>query len=477
MPELTNYASQQQKLQQSQQLSAWQRTSLELLHLPLTALESRLLQEFTVNPVLEEESFPAQESAEPDELPANDLRKDDDNSDDAETYDPADSWADELPLPENRSGMAAERYLELLGNSPAPPPSLGELLFAELAASDAPERVKDIAAEIISMLDNDGFLRVNSADLAMICDCDLSEAEAALALVQTIAPPGVGARDLPESLRLQLQRKGKLSAQMEKLLADGMEDIAQNRLPKLAAKLAVSMNELHAMLEELRHLDPAPGRKYTPASVSVVRPEMEIESDGNGGFKVVPLRDAFCRIIVSPLYEKLSTSPGLSAEDKAYLQEKLARAKELIAALESRDSTLKQLGEFIMLRQRDFMQRGKEALKPMTMREAGEFIKVGESTVSRAVADKYIRTPHGVFPLKYFFSGGYGGNDGTEAVSSRAVMEKIRGLIAAEDPAHPLSDERIAALLRKQNLDIARRTVAKYRDILKIPGSSLRKKH
>jgi RNA polymerase sigma-54 factor len=364
-----------------------------------------------------------------------------------------------------------------MGNSPTPPPSLNELLLTELRSFDVPEKIRMIAEEIIYMLDQDGFLRINSADLAMVCDCSLSEAGEALLLVQNISPPGVGARDLPESLRLQLQHKGRLSPQMEKLLAEGMDDIAQNRLPKLAAKLGISMEELKGLLAELRQLDPAPGRRYTPASVSAVRPELEITSDGNGSFKVVPSQESFRRITVSPLYEKLSESPDLSADDRKYLQEKIARAKELITALESRDSTLKQLGEFIMHKQHDFLLHGKEALKPMTMREAGEFIKVGESTISRAVADKYITTPHGVLPLKYFFSGGYGGDDGGEAVSSRAVMEKIKSLIASEDPFHPLSDDKIAALLRKQNLNVARRTVAKYRDILKIPGSSLRKKH
>ena len=260
---------------------------------------------------------------------------------------------------------------------------------------------------------------------------------------------------------------------MKLLLSSGLEDVAENRLTDLEAKLGVTRDELNAMLSVLRSLDPAPGGEFSPRTAETVHPELEIIRQEDGTYKVIALRENFRKLSVSKLYEKLAEKEGLPPEDKAYLLEKIASAKELIKALAMRDSTLLRLGEVIAEKQTAFLDKGVSELKPLTMKDAGELVGVGESTVSRAAAEKYVRTPHGVFPLRFFFSGGYG--SGGESCSFRAVMEKIREMIAGEERSNPLSDDKIAEKLNAAGIDIARRTVAKYRENMNIPPARKRK--
>ena len=191
------------------------------------------------------------------------------------------------------------------------------------------------------------------------------------------------------------------------------------------------------------------------------------------------LRERRREVVISEKYLKMLDDPTLDSETRSYVRERVQRARELLAALDRRKSTLEKLGEVIVATQRDFLDRGVKALHPLTMKRAGELMDVDESTVSRAAADKLVITPQGVFPCRFFFSSGFSpaaaGGDGS-GVSNRAVMERIREIVAAEDPAHPVSDDAIAAQLKSEGTAIARRTVAKYREQLKIPGSSLRRR-
>ena len=326
-------------------------------------------------------------------------------------------------------------------------------------------------------LDDSGYLTTPLADLAMSCDADLEELEAALHYVQSLDPAGVGARSLGECLRLQLERSGRLTPLLAAVLDNGLDDVARNRLPALAHRLRVPLDELKAALEELRRLDPAPGRRLTTTTAECIRPEVEIRR-GDHGFEAVPLDDRERRLIINPVYRELLDTADLAAADRSYLREKLQRAREFIQALEQRRSTILRLAEVIASEQGPFMEHGVEALRPMTMKQAAARLGVHETTVSRAAAEKYILTPQGIFPFKFFFSGkvAAAGTDAGE-LSNRAVMERIRELIAAEDPKHPLSDEKIAAALTAGGVAIARRTVAKYRESMKIPPTNLRRRH
>ena len=472
--DIANTTALGQHQEQRQQLSAKTLQSLELLHLPLPELEARLTRELQANPVLEE-TIPDEPLPAADDSP----RDDDDESRLDERGAEADEWSDELPIPGAAAGGFDEAGRDLLANFSAPPPALEEMLFRELETSGAPEHLRAIARTIIASLDDNGFLTTPLADVAMACDADLPEVEAALKLVQSFDPPGIGARDLPETLKLQLERKGKLTPTLEKLLTEHLDDIAGNKLPQAARALGITVGELCALVEEIRKLDPAPG--FRGGTAHYVDPELEIRRARDGSYAVRLLRERRRDVVISERYLKMLEDPALDPETRGYVREHVQRAKELLAALDRRKSTLEKLGEVIVSTQRDFLDRGVKALHPLTMKRAGELMGVDESVVSRAAADKLVITPQGVFPCRFFFSSGFapataGGGDGDSGVSNRAVMERLRELVAEEDPARPYSDSKLAELLDAEGTHIARRTVAKYREALRIPAASLRRR-
>lgn len=463
-----------QQQEQRQLLSARTLQSLELLHLPLPELEARLTREIETNPVLEE-SFPDDPPVEP---PSSEERDDGDESRLDERNAETDEWRDTLPLPEGGSAEADGH--DFFANSPAPPEPLESLLLRELATSRADERTREVALAVIGSLDENGFLTTPAADVAMMCNADLAEVEKALKLVQSFDPAGIGARNLPESLKLQLERAGKLTPVLEKLVDEHLADVAKNKLPQVARALGITLDELGKLLDELKKLDPVPAAAFRTAPESFVEPELEIRRGRDGEYTVKLLRERHREVVISERYLKMLDDPTLDPETKAYVRERVQRARELLAALDRRKSTLEKLGEVIVATQRDFLDRGVKALHPLTMKHAGELMNVDESTVSRAAADKLVITPQGVFPCRFFFGSGFSpaaaGGDADAGVSNRAVMERIREIIAAEDPAHPVSDDAIAARLKAEGTSVARRTVAKYRDQLKIPASSLRRR-
>lgn len=458
------------RLEQQTALSLNQQRSLELLALPVTDLDIRLQEELQSNPMLEVEEFPSaeitaagNEVSPPENFDENDYEQ---NSVLSE------SWADDLPLPCERD--ASDDRRDFFNQLSAPPPALKSSLLEELSVLSLPEEIFRAALEIIGSLNDDGYLTTALADLAMVAMVDMSDMETALDIVQKIAPPGAAARDLPECLKLQLERSGRMTPQLKKLLTCGIEDLEKNRLDQLAGKLQISMPELESMLKTLRSLNPAPGKSGNSAGVII--PDLVIDRDGNGNYRVTPRRSRNMRITISPVYEKLRDDASLSAQERQYFTEKLAGARELLNALERRQNTLVRLGELLIRHQKEFLDNGKEFLKPLTMKSAAAELEVNESTVSRAVDGKYAETPQGILPLKFFFSSGYNTADGDD-VSGMAVREKIRQIIAAEDSSRPYSDEAIAGMLKDQGVPVARRTVAKYREAMGIESSSLRKKY
>ena len=453
------------RLEQHQILSQSLRRSLEVLAMPSVELSALISAELAANPLLEEvppEPLPELPAAEA--SPENDY---DENDYDANST-LSDHWADDLPLPTG----SGEQEFDYISQIPVPPPQLRVMLLQDIYALELSEEYRRIAVEIVSALNDDGYLAVPLADLAMSCDAPMEDMEKILLLVQKIAPAGVAARDLGECLKLQLIRQGKLFPEMEKLLNDGLADLERNRLADLERNLGITAEKLESMLKILRGLNPFPGREYSTVSPGeLIVPDMAFLPGENGGYKVVLRKDPATRVQIVPIYEKLLDDRSLSAEDRKFFNEKLLRAKELIQSLASRGSTLQRLGEFIVKKQSDFLDHGVEKLHNMTMKEAAEALELSESTISRAVSGKYAETHRGVLPLKYFFPTG-----GTAEFSNQAVLQKIKGIIEKENPSMPFSDDDIAGILKKSGISIARRTVAKYRDMLHIPSSSHRKR-
>ncbi len=464
-------------------MSQRQIESLNLMQMPLAELQEKILREAESNPVLEiesppEEILPPPGTTAPDgALPGSESSAgsgDDDADLFAEVYSDDGSYMDELPLPEERENPDVTSSREYHLNSLARGETLHEHLFSELSCSGADGEIAAAAAELVGGIDNSGYLQTHPADVAQMLGVSLETVEEALKLLQSFGPPGVGARSAGECLLLQLEAQGRADDTMRRLLTEFGPDLEANRLPKVAKALMLSMEELRERLDRLKHLNPYPGRIFAGSETDYVSPDMEVVEE-NGVFVLKMEERALPRVRLSQYYTSMLKSSDLSPEDRAYLQEKTAAARELVKALELRKSTLRRVGEVLLETQHEFWSEGVSALRPLTMREVAVRIDAHETTVSRATANKYLLCRQGFFELKYFFTNGFVSEDG-ESVSRRAIYEKIRELVEHEDGAKPLSDDRISQLLSEAGFSVSRRTVAKYRGILGIAPTPLRRK-
>ncbi len=475
--------SQTQTVRQEQTLSARQLQGLSLLHAPVMELQERLTHELTVNPVLEEVSSAAEPPAGESGGDGPEGEETRDDADEALTAEQlvlnADNWCDELPVPPDDSADnsgdedAAVKHDYLL-NSATREATLQERLLSELRFSDVDDREFGIGESVIGCIDDSGYLRTHPADIAMAEGVSLEDVEKMLSLIRTFDPPGVGAFTLRECLRLQLERGGERDPRLFELIDRHLGDVGDNRLPQIARALKVSMDELNLLLEKLRNLRPYPAASMSSRAVFVA-PELEIVKEG-GRYVVKPPARPQMRLRISDRYLKMLDDDSLTDADRSYIREKISSARELLRALEMRGSTITRIAEVIADEQSAFFDNGVAFLRPMTMRHVANLIGMHETTVSRAVTGKYLQTPRGFLEFRYFFSNGLRADDG-EDVSSRSVQDAIRRLIHGENPRKPLSDEKISQMLRESGLGVARRTVAKYREKMRIAPTRLRRCH
>ena len=459
------------KQTQTQHLTMKQRQALEVLFLSLPELETKLNEALLTNPLLEVEEIPEEHFPET-ELPRETAPETEDESRyEAEFSEGSDEWSEELPLPPGESSFSEGNCEDFLLYTPAAAPPLRDMLLTDLNLHPALSRAERRAAEAILLnLEDDGMLRTPLEDIAMSSDLSMTDLRTALKVVQSLEPAGVGARSFQECLLLQLEREGKKTALFEKLLTENISELEHNRPDIAARNLGIAMDELKTMFETLRHL------KYPPvtaasAAAAVITPEVEIVPDGQGNFAANPLRER--RRVKLSEYATLASAADAGADFAAKVKE----GKNLLEALEFRKGTVLRMAEMLIEIQREFLESGPEKLRPFTMKQAAEYLDFkSESTISRAAASKYVKTPHGVFPFKYFFTSGYVKEDGNE-VSRTADMELLKKLVDEEDKKHPLSDDKLSQLLNQAGHPVARRTVAKYRDLLHIPSSTLRKEH
>ncbi len=471
-----NNLSQQQELKQTQTLAPQQLVSLSLLSLPVMELENRISQELAQNPVLEL-------NREENEIPSGDLPDPEDSS-----WENSDGGND--PLDPNREDYEehldrllsagepgsepdeAENRRQYVFDSIIAEPSLQENLLEQLRFADVSPAVRRCAVYVIGSLDGNGYFRGTLPDAAQAGSASMEDAEAALKLVQSFDPPGIAARDLKECLLLQAGRKEKRNEKLETLIRDHLDELARNKKPQIAAEMKITVPELNQLTAELHRLDPHPGTVLSSRNEPYILPEITVVPDGDE-FKLEENEPPFGRLSISKTYQKMLENPALAAEDKAYLRSKIDSGKALIHGLEQRQSTIRRIAELIVNAQYDFLRSG-AALKPMTMRQAADKLGLHETTVSRAVSGKYIQTPAGLFEFRFFFSGGFQSEEGEE-VSAHTIKNMIRDLVEDEDASKPLSDSKLSQLLGRKGFDVARRTVAKYREELGIPSSQLRK--
>src|SRR5213593_2748108 len=353
--------------------------------------------------------------------------------------------------------------------------SLSDHLMWQLSMQSDESQLREIGSAIIGNLDDDGYLVASSEELAAMGPWAVSDVERALRLIQSFDPTGVAARDLQECLLLQLRHLRLEGTPTEKIVTDHLRLLQNHQVPEIARKLGLTIDDLKEHIEVIRHLDPKPGSRYNPTQSQYVIPDVSV-AKVEGQNVAVLNEGGLPQMRISPVYRRLLDKGAADNNDetRAYVKDKFRSALWLIKSVEQRQKTIHKVANSIINFQRDFLDHGIEHLRPLVLRDVANDIGMHESTVSRVVTNKYMHTPQGVFEMKYFFHSGIASSYG-EAVSSVTIKQRIRKIIEQEDPRKPLSDSKIVSILQREGLELARRTIAKYREELKIPTSNQRK--
>jgi RNA polymerase sigma-54 factor len=450
--------------------------AIKLLQMSKLELVEEVAREFEDNPALDDAS-----TTETTEAPPSEASKDVqalDATPEVTKYDEIDyaSYFQDLDneyVP--RPPVEYREELPSFENTLTKPGSLADHLHWQLDMSPGTHRTQEIGRAIIGNLDEDGFL---SATIEEICGMDPSytpeEVEEALRVVQTFDPPGVAARDLRECLLRQLEVLGATDEALLTIVRDHLEKFQGQKFKELASELGISQEDLNHYLEVIRGLDPKPGQKYNSTASQYVVPDVYIVRIDDE-YQILLNEDGLPRLRISPVYRRMAERGSEEAGDaKAYVRDKLRSAFRLIKSIEERQRTIYKVARSIVKFQRAFLDHGLDRIRPLILRDVADDIGMHESTVSRVVNNKYMHTPRGLFEMRWFFHRGIASSQG-EDISSLTVKQKIRKIVEGEDAQKPYSDSEIVKMLRSEGLQIARRTIAKYREELRIPSSTSRK--
>ena len=448
--------------------------------LPMSTLElSELLnQEMVENPLLEESPTEEQQQDQqqvetPPEKPAEEkpAQEKTDSWDDQDYEYFFGDYLDDGYRPRTPTEV---RELPPIENTLSTAASLSDHLLWQLSMQSSDGAAREIGEAIIGNLDDDGYLVATVEELSRMGPWPVEQVEAALALVQRFDPIGVAARDLQECLLLQLRHLGLAGSQAEVIVSQHLRLLQNHQVPELARKVGVTIEDLKQHIEIIQRLDPKPGSRYNPSQSQYVIPDVHVVKVEDQ-YVAVLNEEGMPQLRISPVYRRLLDKGGENSDEtRAYVKDKFRSALWLIKSVEQRQKTIHKVATSIINFQRDFLDHGIEYLRPLVLRDVANDIGMHESTVSRVVTNKYMHTPQGVFEMKYFFHSGIASSFG-EAVSSVTIKQRIRKIIEAEDGRKPLSDSKIVSMLQKEGLDLARRTIAKYREELKIPTSNQRK--
>jgi RNA polymerase sigma-54 factor len=366
--------------------------------------------------------------------------------------------------------------LEAMNNTAADHTSLHEQVHDQFILLDPDDDARTIGHHIIFNLDENGLLPYPLEEILESPELrsryTIEDVERVLKLVQGLEPKGIGARSLQEALLLQLDPDDPDCELKATLIRDYLVDINKNKLPKVAREMDLTVAQVKKLVNEIARLDPRPGAKLGGDRNAYIHPDVLVEWV-DGRYEITLEDDFFPRIRVSPQYKELLSNTD-DPKVKDYVRKKLESAKWLVEAIQQRQNTLYRVCEEIFRVQRDYLDYGESHLKPLKMQEIADRVGIHVSTVSRAIADKWVQTPRGIVPLKFFFTGGAETSDGA-TMSRLSVKQKVKDIIENEDKRNPLSDEQVAETLKKEGLEIARRTVTKYRKALKIPSSRQRR--
>jgi len=462
--------------------------AMDLLYMPLLDLQQHLKQELLGNPFLEleepeeETEVPLAEEAKEDKKEAE--KNDEPNWEEILLDDGGDQGAPPRDLSE------AREYVEPV---PVEAKDLADHLREQVRMLDLTPRQQLLAEEFIGNIAEDGYLGATLDEIVTGVNQVLeahaeqapgevkpplytvAEAEEMLRIMQKLDPPGVAARDLRECLLLQIEARSETDTLAYRLVRDAFDDLKAHRWSDLGKRFALDAADVQNVADELAKLDPKPGLQHSSASEAYIIPDLVVEKI-DGQYKVFLNDSGLPRLRISKTYQDIARDKKkFQGESKDFINQRMNSAHWMIQAIEQRRQTMLKVMNFIVDRQREFFDKGVEFLKPLTLREVADVINMHESTVSRVTNEKYVQTPRGLLPLKFFFSSGLSTTTGEDA-SARAIRAQIQKMVADEDPKNPLTDQQIVEMFGQKGVKIARRTVAKYRDQLSILPARMRKR-
>ena len=509
-----------QKQTQNLVLAPQLRQSLKILQVPALELRSAILEELQTNPLLEEvgsndesldanetEPSPEEEHGDSEDFPEDVQSAEKETSEDKEKQDELETdlddgvgediqdmdFSDEFAILKEMEEDLREHYEReyegeaKLGNSDAAEKrkfffdslvaetSLQEHLLDQLKLVVITKGQRQACEYMIGSLDENGFLSGNLSDLALLSGIALEDLQFGLGVLQSFDPIGIASLDLQDCLLKQMDAREMQDSHSYQIVKDHFPLLIRRRVPELSRKLSQPTEIIHRAIEKIAELDPAPGRRFSEDTNQSVSADATVERVGDD-WSISLNNDYIPKLKINRTYKELMTKGVLTSKEKEYVRNQMRAGKFLISSIDQRQNTIERITRKILDRQADFFDEGISKLKPMTMAEVANAIEVHETTVSRAIANKYLKTPHGTFPFKYFFTPGYSGKDGG-TVSNTSVKEIIGGIIEGEDPEKPLSDRKIVDMLKEKDISLARRTVAKYREELGIPATNLRRRY
>ncbi len=488
-----------QKMALSQMLAPQLQQSLALLQAPMLELKALVNQELEQNPVLEElieQELKAKESSSETEgensqdtgndIEGEDFSNSNDSKDSSEEWESQieklsqldQEWRDyfsETALPTKRHSKEDDERRQHMFDSLTTTTSLQETLREQVRLSDLDPEKHQIADLLIGNIDEKGYLNASIDELVFSTNTPKETIESILELIQSFEPAGVAAKDLRECLMLQLARSEREMSLEYRILDRCFKLLGKRKFPEIARDLGVSLEHVVQAAERISRLNPRPGNAYLNEGENYVAPEVFITKNGDE-YVVSTNNDHIPRIRISNTYKDLLSQAGSAADLKEYIREKIRSGKFLIKSIDQRQQTITNIAKEIVRRQTEFFDSGIAHLKPMTMMQVAEKVGVHETTVSRAVAGKYLQCAQGIFEMKFFFTSGIQTSSGTD-ISNATVKDIIQDMVRFEDPSKPLSDDQIVKNLLEKEIKIARRTIAKYRNELNILPSHLRKQY
>jgi len=463
--------------------------AIKLLQMSRLELESQVRNELEENPILEEAEVLREEDFQRTKEAA------EATGENAEAVKP-EGTTDSVQDPQKQDEFEWESYLETQHKAPreashgneeimnyeniiSTTQTLHDHLYWQVKMTGFGEKEEKAADAIIAHIEDDGYLKIPLQQISEEEKIELEDLEDALSLIHEFDPPGVGARDLRECLLIQAKLLEEDTNDLVGLLNHHLKDLEKKNYEAIAKGLNKTLEEVIEICKIIYAMEPKPGRGYAGADTQYVTPDVYVYKVGDD-YVVSLNEDGLPKLKISNYYKNMlkgGANPTGDQKATEYIQEKLKSAVWLIKSIHQRQRTVYKVTESIVKHQREFFEKGAAFLKPMVLRDIANDIGMHESTVSRVTTAKYVHTPQGIYELKYFFNSGISSSSGGEDLASESVKMKLKELVAKEDPKKPLSDQKLVDLLKNEGIDIARRTVAKYRDVLKILPSSQRKKY